>query len=105
MIEPSEISSPGSQALRGGGYHREAPPIVSTITVVLNAAASIEETLQSLFNDSNRTSFEIIVIDGGSTDGTVDFLRKHDANIDYWVSERDRGIYDAMTKGIRAAHG
>ncbi|HEX4153893.1 MAG TPA: glycosyltransferase, partial [Steroidobacteraceae bacterium] len=48
---------------------------------------------------------EVVVIDGGSNDGTVELLKQHDSEIDYWESEPDRGLYDAMNKGIAAARG
>lgn len=77
---------------------------VSIITVVLNGIRSIEDTILSVkeqvFND-----YEYFVIDGGSTDGTIETLRKYDDFITYWISEPDKGIYDAMNKGIDLARG
>lgn len=77
---------------------------LSIITVSYNAAATIEQTILSVVGQT-YPHIEYIVIDGGSTDGTVDMIRKYDAQIAYWVSEPDRGIYDAMNKGIRRATG
>lgn len=78
-------------------------PLVSVITVVYNRAWHIEETMQAVFEQS-YPNVEYIVIDGGSTDGTVDILRRYDDRIDYWVSEPDNGMYDAMNKALEVIH-
>jgi glycosyltransferase involved in cell wall biosynthesis len=78
--------------------------ILSIITVSFNAASTIEETIASVKkNKSTRT--EYIVIDGGSNDGTVDLICQNNKSIDKWISEPDKGIYDAMNKGILMASG
>ena len=88
-----------------GLYKAEGPePIVTVITIVYNCAAFIEETMLSVLNQS-YSNVEYIVIDGGSTDGTIDVIRKYDDAIDYWISGSDRGIYDAINKGVRASTG
>jgi len=74
-------------------------PLVSIITVVLNGEKYLEETIKSVINQT-YPNVEYIIIDGGSTDGTVDIIKKYENYIDYWVSESDKGIYDAMNKGI-----
>jgi acetyltransferase-like isoleucine patch superfamily enzyme len=79
-------------------------PLVSIITVVYNAKDTIEETILSVINQG-FDNFEYIIIDGGSTDGTVDVIKKYQNKINYWLSESDKGIYDAMNKGILAATG
>jgi glycosyltransferase involved in cell wall biosynthesis len=79
-------------------------PLLSVITVVRNSAEQLEFTIRNIINQSFK-DFEYIVIDGGSRDGTVEVLKKHQNNIKYWVSESDRGIYDAMNKGVKAAKG
>jgi glycosyltransferase involved in cell wall biosynthesis len=79
-------------------------PVVSVVTVVYNRAGQIEATMRSVFNQTFQT-IEYIIIDGGSTDGTVDVIKKYDDKIAHWVSERDKGIYDAMNKGVDAARG
>lgn len=79
-------------------------PLISIITVVFNGAEHIEKTIFSII-EQNYDNFEYIIIDGGSTDGTVDIIRRHESNIDYWVSELDSGIYDAMNKAQRLASG
>lgn len=78
-------------------------PLIS-ITVVFNGAATIEHTIRSVL-DQTYDNIEHIVIDGGSTDGTVDILRCYDVYLDFWISETDSGIYDAMNKGIALASG
>ena len=81
-----------------------AKPLVSIITVVRNAAHDLAGLIQSVAR-LKSSQVEFIVIDGGSTDGTRELLNQHSAVIDYWVSEPDQGIYDAMNKGAAAAHG
>lgn len=77
---------------------------ISVITVCYNAVDTIEETMLSVLNQT-YDNIEYIIIDGGSTDGTVDIIKKYADRLAYWVSEPDRGIYDAMNKGIDAAIG
>jgi glycosyltransferase involved in cell wall biosynthesis len=77
---------------------------VSVITVTRNAVNTLERTILSVLGqDYNHR--ELIIIDGNSTDGTLDIIRKHESSIDYWISEPDRGIYHAMNKGIAVARG
>ena len=82
----------------------EKKPKVSIITVVYNGIAHLEQTIQSILNQ-NYENIEYIIIDGGSTDGTVELIRQYEDKIAYWVSEADDGIYDAMNKGIAKATG
>jgi glycosyltransferase len=77
---------------------------VSIITVVLNNVQHIENCINSVLNQTYG-NIEYIVIDGGSTDGTIDVIRKYETQISMWVSEPDRGIYDAMNKGIMKSSG
>lgn len=79
-------------------------PKISVVTVVYNSAALIENTVKSIINQS-YSHIEHIVVDGGSTDGTIDILNRYKKNISTLLSEPDRGIYDAMNKGIRLATG
>jgi glycosyltransferase involved in cell wall biosynthesis len=92
----------GGRRVRGEGL--DAKPLISIITVVFRDKEELESILNNVFEfDTNE--FELIVIDGGSKDGTVELLRQWDEKIDYWLSEPDSGIYDAMNKGILAARG
>ena len=74
-------------------------PLVSIVTVVYNGEKYLEETIQSVITQT-YPNVEYIIIDGGSTDGTLDIIKKHENVIDYFISEPDKGIYDAMNKGI-----
>lgn len=76
----------------------------SIITVVFNDKQGVERTIKSVV-DQTYKDFEYIIIDGGSTDGTVDVIKKYDDRITHWVSEPDKGIYNAMNKGIKVASG
>lgn len=79
-------------------------PLVSIITVVLNGEKHLRETLDSVFFQS-YPNIEYILIDGGSTDNTLNIVRKYEDKIDLWQSEKDNGIYFAMNKGISLAEG
>lgn len=76
----------------------------SVITVTYNAAGGLERTIQSVL-EQEGVEVEYLVIDGGSTDGTVDIVRRYESRIAYWVSEPDRGLYDAMNKGLEKSTG
>jgi len=77
---------------------------VSIVTVVLNNKEYIEDCMESVFRQTHRP-MEYIVIDGGSTDGTVEVIEKYADRVSFWMSEPDRGIYDAMNKGVRKSSG
>jgi glycosyltransferase involved in cell wall biosynthesis len=79
-------------------------PLISIITVVYNGAAFLEQTIESVINQTYK-NIEYIVIDGGSTDGTLDIIDKYQEHVAHFVSEPDKGLYDAMNKGIAAASG
>lgn len=86
---------------------------LSLITINYNNASGLEKTIRSVLSQKNLSSdsFEYIVVDGGSTDGSVDVIKKYENNPEFkigiskWVSERDSGIYNAMNKGIRLCSG
>ncbi len=93
--------------LRSHGLQKKSQvdlPLISVITVVFNNAESIEKTILSVV-EQTYTNIEFIVIDGGSSDGTVEIIKRFDSKIDFWASEKDKGIYDAMNKGLSAASG
>ena len=77
---------------------------LSIITINFNNIAGLKETIKSVIAQTDL-DFEYIIIDGASTDGSVDVIKENVANISYWVSEPDTGIYNAMNKGVQAAHG
>ena len=79
-------------------------PRLSIVTINLDNAAGLEKTIESV-RARHRTYVEYIVIDGGSQDSSIDVIRRRNGEIDYWVSEHDAGIYDAMNKGAAAARG
>lgn len=78
--------------------------LISIITVSYNAVNVIEKTIQSVINQT-YPNIEYIIIDGGSNDGTIDIIKKYAKYITYWKSEPDKGIYNAMNKGITIAKG
>lgn len=79
-------------------------PRVSVITVVYNSKDAIEKTIRGVL-EQTYPNIEYVVIDGGSNDGTVDIIKKYEGKIDYFISEKDTGVYDAMNKGIEQASG
>ncbi|MBK8480836.1 MAG: glycosyltransferase [Proteobacteria bacterium] len=79
-------------------------PLISVVTPVFNGVRYLAEALASV-RAQTYDNVEQIVVDGGSTDGTIELLRAHEESIDYWISERDQGMYDAYNKGIALARG
>lgn len=79
-------------------------PLISIITVVYNGEKYLEQTINSVINQTYK-NIEYLIIDGGSTDGTIDIIKKYENHISYWISEPDKGLYDAMNKGILKAKG
>lgn len=79
-------------------------PLVSVITVCLNSERYLEQTIQSVL-DQTYDNIEYIIIDGGSRDNTVKIIKKYEDRIDYWSSEKDEGIFDALNKGHHIAQG
>jgi glycosyltransferase involved in cell wall biosynthesis len=116
LFLPPNPERKGEGGLRTKGYFKRSYdqesglsdnlhlPLVTIITVVFNGEKYLEQTIQSIISQT-YDNVEYIIIDGGSTDGTVDIIRKYEEVIDYWVSEPDAGISDAMNKGISLATG
>lgn len=97
----------GEGGLRTQGYFKKShknKPLISIITVVFNGEEFLEETINSAINQT-YDNVEYIIIDGGSTDNTLNIIRQYEHAIDYWIHEKDEGIYDAMNKGITRATG
>ena len=78
--------------------------LFSIITINYNNSEGLRQTISSVVSQTYH-EYEYIVIDGGSTDGSVDIIGFFSDKVDYWVSEKDRGIYHAMNKGVAQAHG
>lgn len=77
---------------------------LSIVTINYNNKEGLENTINSVANQTCH-DFEYVVIDGGSTDGSVDMIKENARHIHYWVSEKDTGIYHAMNKGVKASNG
>jgi len=103
---------PNTKRLEGGLRTRDKSdkkikerfPLVSVVTVVFNGERTLEQTIQSVLKQTYN-NIEYIIVDGRSTDGTIEILKEYEDNIDYWVSEPDKGIGDAFNKGITASSG
>jgi glycosyltransferase involved in cell wall biosynthesis len=92
----------GGSRLKKGTH--KIPPLVSIITVVFRARNELHPLIDNVLRFKNENT-EFIVVDGGSEDGTREILSSYESEIDYWISEPDDGIYDAMNKGVAAAQG
>ncbi len=77
---------------------------LTVITIVFNDRINLEKTINSVLSQTNQ-NIEYIIIDGASTDGTVDVIKKYNNKISFWQSEPDKGLYDAMNKGLEKATG
>jgi glycosyltransferase involved in cell wall biosynthesis len=79
-------------------------PSISIVTPSYNQAQYLDETIQSVL-DQGYPNLQYMVIDGGSTDGSVEVIKKYEKHLDYWVSEKDKGQMDALNKGVRRSTG
>ena len=91
--EPNSIMSNGNDG-----------PCISIVTVVYNGAATIEDTIKSVLSQS-YPRLEYVIVDGGSTDGTVEIVRRYEKQLARWVSQSDAGIYDAMNQALEMIRG
>lgn len=95
----------GGASLRGCVKRSEPnKPLITIITATYNAAKYLPAAIQSI-REQNYENIQYIVVDGGSTDGTVDVIRANEDVVDYWISAPDMGIYDAWNKGVRLSAG
>jgi glycosyltransferase involved in cell wall biosynthesis len=79
-------------------------PHISIVTINFNHLKDLQKTFANVVSQTYK-NIEYIIIDGGSQDGTIDFLQEHTKYLSYWISEPDNGIYDAMNKGTKVAKG
>ena len=79
-------------------------PLVTVVIVTLNAAATLRVSLESVLNLACG-DVELVIVDGGSTDGTLEIISEYESRIGRWISEPDRGLYDAMNKAVRLGRG
>lgn len=79
-------------------------PLVSIVTVTYNAEKHLAQAIDSILNQTYK-NIELIIIDGGSSDSTLQIIKQREGQIDFWISEADNGIYDAMNKGLTIARG
>lgn len=92
------------KCIDGSTITTDSHPVLSVITTAWNSVQTVSDTIQSVLSQAFR-KIEYVVIDGGSTDGTVDVIRRHEAQIAYWHSGKDLGISDAFNLGIAASRG
>ena len=107
LFLPEGEGRQGEGGLRTQGYFKKSEtdkPLITVVTVVFNGEAHLEETILSVINQT-YDNVEYIIIDGGSTDSTLNIIKEYENVINYWVSENDKGIYDAMNKGIKVSEG
>lgn len=95
----------GGKRTRGFNYEStENEPVISVITIVYNRVEDLSKTFDSVFSQS-YSNIEYVVVDGGSTDGSLDLIKAYDDKLAYWRSEPDNGLYDAMNKALSLATG
>jgi glycosyltransferase involved in cell wall biosynthesis len=107
LFSPASEGRKEEGGLQKNGYFKQSyedKPLVSIITIVYNGEQFLEETIQSVINQT-YDNIEYIIIDGGSTDETLDIIRQYNTAIDYWVSEKDKGIANAFNKGVSLSKG
>lgn len=102
------VIAPTITRFEGGRYFQSGlqrkMPRITVITAVYNGERFLEQAIRSVLDQSFK-DFEYIVIDGGSTDGTLDIIKRYEDRIERWISEPDSGIYDAWNKGVALARG
>ena len=104
---PKNENRKGEGGLRTNGVFKQnfaELPLVTIATIVLNGERFLEATIKSIINQSYSNK-EYIIIDGGSTDSSIEIIKKYENQIDYWISEKDRGIGDAFNKAVVLSRG
>jgi glycosyltransferase involved in cell wall biosynthesis len=107
LFFPTVESRVAEGGLRVKGYFKKSykdKPLISIIIAVFNVEDYLEDAILSVINQT-YDNVEHIIIDGGSTDGTLDIIKKYTDKIDYWISEKDKGIYDAWNKAVQISCG
>jgi glycosyltransferase involved in cell wall biosynthesis len=107
QVSPSHKERIYEGGLRLRGFTKRGEldkPLISVVTVVRNGSDCLERAIQSVLGQA-YDNIEYIVIDGRSTDGTLEIIKKYDEALDYWLSESDEGVYDAMNKALKLIHG
>src|SRR5215204_6083880 len=100
----SASPSPRPSPRNTGKREEEEEPTISVVTATLNRATFLEETIRSVL-DQGYPNLEYVVIDGGSTDGSLEIIRKYESRLAHWVSEPDGGHFDALRKGFEKTTG
>ncbi len=104
-MQPDNKSTSGGQRLKGIlAKNTTELPLVTVVTAVFNGQPYVAECLESVLSQ-DYPNIEHIVLDGGSSDGTLDVLRRYDDKIAFWKSESDKGVYDAWNKSLDLANG
>jgi glycosyltransferase involved in cell wall biosynthesis len=101
---PQYKTEQGQTINAGDNQQDNSQVLISVVTVTFNSGLFLEQTIKSVINQT-YDNIEYIIIDGASTDGSIEIINKYNDAIDYWVSEPDKGIAHAMNKGIAAATG
>lgn len=104
VIDKKDFKVVGRQLIGNDDLYISSEPLVSIITVCLNSEETLEQCITSVVNQ-DYNNIEYLVIDGGSSDSSVEIIKKHSHQISYFVSEPDNGLYHAMNKGIAVAKG
>lgn len=94
----------GKRCLGQQQQWQDSLPVITFVVAIYNAAETLETTLLSILGQTYPNK-ELLIIDGGSTDGSLAIIQRYDSRIDYWISEPDNGIGDAFNKGVRLAQG
>lgn len=106
-MRPEQLNRIEEGGMRTKGYFKfgePGKPLISVLTVVYKGERHLEQAIRSVI-EQTYDNVEYIIIDGSSTDGTLDILKKYEGAIDYWVSEPDEGVYHAMNKGVKLLQG